>query len=87
MNTIHKILGGIAAIILIVVMALNVNFSAKSNDFSDTFLANLEALAGGESNAPCPGGCASWRSSSDQYEGGVACDCYRYPGECYAWCN
>ena len=49
MKIIHKILGGIAAIILLVVMALNVNFSAKSNEFSDTFLANVEALARVES--------------------------------------
>ena len=58
MKTIHKILGGILAVILVVVMALNVNFSAKSNDFSDSFLANVEALAKDETTdvINCPGG-------------------------------
>ena len=42
------IIGGIAATAIIAAAVLNMNFSTKGDSFSDTFLANVEALAGGE---------------------------------------
>ena len=36
-----KYFGGLAAIGIVVAMALSVNFSAKDNESSDVFLANI----------------------------------------------
>lgn len=43
-----KIIGGITALALVVAIALNININSKSNNFSDVFLANVEALAQNE---------------------------------------
>jgi hypothetical protein len=44
-----KIFGGIAVLAITAVAVVNVNLGAKSNDLSDVSLANIEALASGES--------------------------------------
>ena len=49
-----KVIGGIAVAAIALTIALNVNFSAKNNYFSDISLANVEALAQGEITVgPC----------------------------------
>ena len=45
-----KIIGGIAALLLVTAMVLNVNFNSKSNNMSDMLLANVEALAQTDAN-------------------------------------
>ena len=40
--------GGIAATVIAAAVTLNMNIGAKGDSFSDTFLANVEALAGNE---------------------------------------
>jgi len=52
-----KILGGIAAITLVAVMAaFNINFNANKYVSSDLFWANIEALGKSEDQRnPCPG--------------------------------
>jgi hypothetical protein len=42
----RKIFIGIAAIVVVAVTAVNVNFALQSNDLSALSLANVEALAG-----------------------------------------
>jgi hypothetical protein len=44
-----KILGGIAVFVIAVVAAWNVNLNSQKSDLSDISLANVEALASGES--------------------------------------
>ena len=39
---------------MVVVMAINLNFSSKNNDLSDILLLNVEALANGESQDDGP---------------------------------
>jgi len=48
-------LGGIAATAIAAAVTLNMNISAKGDNFSDTFLANVEALAGNETGSRCTG--------------------------------
>ena len=42
-----KIFGGIAVLAIAATMAVSANFSVKNNNLSNTSLANVEALAGG----------------------------------------
>jgi hypothetical protein len=78
------ILGGIAAIVIAALAAVNVNMNSQSeNLLSDIALANVEALADGEGGNACPGNCNSWQGSGG---GGVACDCARFTGICYNYC-
>ena len=60
--------GGIA--VVVAVMALNVSFSANSNDLSDIFFANVEALASSEYEPP--------PAKKLAYKGPYAC-CESYP--------
>ena len=69
-----KLLAGIAVAAIALTMALNVSFSAKSNNLSDLSLANVEALAAGaELNDPawwvymqyCTG-CRCWFEYEDE---------------------
>jgi hypothetical protein len=46
---IKKVLGGIGLLAIAAVAAWNVNLSSQSNDLSELSLANVEALASGES--------------------------------------
>jgi len=52
-----KIFGGIAVVAIVVAMAFNVNLNIrKSSNSSSLALANVEALASGESSViPCEG--------------------------------
>ena len=52
-----KIFGGMAVVVIAIAMAFNVNLNmSKSNNASLLALANVEALASGESGL-CPNGC------------------------------
>ena len=51
-----KIFGGILAVAIAAVAAVNVNFNNESEDaLSALSLANVEALASGENGSPCGG--------------------------------
>lgn len=53
-----KILGGIVAVAIAAVAAVNVNFNNEGeNGLSALSVANIEALADGEGSTPCPKGC------------------------------
>lgn len=54
----------------------------KSDAMSDLTLANVEALASGETG-PCSDACKEWSGDSG---GGIACDCGRYTGKCKNRC-
>ena len=62
---IKKLFSGIAILAIALIMALNLNFSAKNNSLSDIILANVEALArreiGGEN-------CDDWCTRSYFYD-------------------
>ena len=77
----NKILGGIAAIVIVAAIALNVTFSA-GNNMSDVFLANVEALAGSESGCAC-GGPRQWLWG-DCCKAKNGTDCY---DDCGCKCN
>lgn len=49
---------------------------------SDLMLANIEALASGETNW-CRDSCKEWSGSTG---GGIACDCGRYTEKCKSRC-
>ncbi len=55
----------------------------KEVGMSELALANVEALAFGESSWPCPDACKEWSGNSG---GGIACDCNRYTGKCKNRC-
>jgi hypothetical protein len=83
------IICGIATIAMVLVIAFNVNFSAKNSETSELVLSNIEALAqvqqpGNDTGtgAPCPGGCAQYSGS-----GGSAwsCSCDYRTGKCKKW--
>ena len=57
--------------------------SQVNEELSDLALANIEALAGGESDRWCPDSCKEWSGNSG---GGIACDCGRYTGRCKNRC-
>ena len=48
----RKIFGGIALVMIVAAMVLNVNFSARNNNLSDISSANVEALAKQEVGYP-----------------------------------
>ena len=48
-----KLIGGIVVAAIALTMALNVSLNAKNNGFSDIVLANVEALARGETIYVC----------------------------------
>ncbi|MDR0604716.1 MAG: NVEALA domain-containing protein [Bacteroidales bacterium] len=79
------ILGGVAAIVIASMAVINVNVNSQNDNLmSDLVLANIEALANGESAGnQCPGNCNSWQGGGG---GGVACDCARFTGICYNYC-
>ena len=54
----------------------------KTDVMSDLALANIEALASGET-AKCTDSCKEWSGNSG---GGIACDCGRYTGKCKNRC-
>jgi hypothetical protein len=59
------LLGGAAILAIAAVAAVNVSLGTKSDDLSNVFLANVEALAGNELS-DCPNGC---------YDNGNGCYC------------
>ena len=75
-----KLFIALIAVMLIAVVAVNVNISSKSNKsiYSNLLLANIEALAIPDVGGPdCPNGCIEW---------GDGCWCKAwYP--CYAEYN
>lgn len=58
------------------------NNQEQEIDISNLTLANIEALAGGESGN-CSDSCKEWKGNSG---GGIACDCGRYTGTCKNRC-
>ena len=54
----------------------------KPDVMCDLALANIEALASGET-AKCTDSCKEWSGNSG---GGIACDCGRYTGKCKNRC-
>lgn len=76
---------GVIAVVAIAAMAgYNVYSSQNDGKLSDLALANVEALASGESGGwACPDACKEWSGNSG---GGIACDCNRYTGKCKARC-
>lgn len=56
--------------------------SQQETELSELALANVEALANGESNW-CRDNCKEWKGNSG---GGIACDCGRYTGKCKNRC-
>jgi hypothetical protein len=64
MNMKRKIIGGIAMLAIAAIAMFNVNLNSKSNKLSDLALANVEALADGESNS---GNCGFKIWSGDSY--------------------
>jgi hypothetical protein len=59
------ILGGIAAIVIAVVAAVNVNLNSQNDNLlSDLALANVEALAQEGNTGNCPGGSSCSYSNS-----------------------
>lgn len=61
-----KIFGGILAVVIAAVAAVNVNIEASNNGAATIGLSNVEALAQGE-NPNCPNGC---------YDNGDGCYCH-----------
>ncbi len=61
-----KIFGGILAVAIAAVAAVNVNIEASNNGVATIGLSNVEALAQGE-NPNCPNGC---------YNNGDGCYCH-----------
>jgi hypothetical protein len=60
-----KIFGGIIAVVIVALAAVNVNMNSQSeNLLSDLALANVEALAEGEDNCHYTNGYKSWSTSS-----------------------
>ncbi len=64
------------------IAGFNVYNAQKSDVMSDLALANIEALASGET-AKCTDSCKEWSGNSG---GGIACDCGRYTGKCKNRC-
>lgn len=78
-----KILGGVAVMVIAAVGVFNVNFSNSSDNLLGITMANIEALANGESGAKCPNGCSSigWGTSKI-----LECDCnYDHFSSCSRW--
>ncbi|GHT65362.1 hypothetical protein AGMMS50239_24960 [Bacteroidia bacterium] len=74
-NMKKKIFGGIAVLAIAAVAAWNVNLNSQKSDLSDVFLANVEALAQGESNG------SNYKYVEPGAPGsGVACLCWQ-PGD------
>lgn len=67
------------------VASMGIYSSQKASDVaSDIMLANMEALADGESSGMnCRDACKEWSGNSG---GGIACDCGRYTGRCKNRC-
>lgn len=63
-----KILGGIVAVAIAAITAVNVNFNTPNNGAATINLSNVEALASGEIS-PCPNGCI---------KDGIGCYCYQW---------
>jgi hypothetical protein len=76
------ILGGIAVIVIAVLAAVNVNMNSQSeNLLSDFALANVEALANGETGSGGGSGCgfAAYEYNNNWYEDTKT---FRRCGEC-----
>lgn len=74
------ILGVIAAIGI--TARWNTFYNDQNINISDLTLANIEALASGESGN-CSDSCKEWKGNTG---GGIACDCGRYTGTCKNRC-
>ena len=64
------------------VAGYSVYASQQKVEMSDLAMANIEALASGET-AKCTDSCKEWSGNSG---GGIACDCGRYTGKCKNRC-
>jgi hypothetical protein len=74
------ILGGVAAIVIAVLAGVNVNMNSQSeNLLSDLALANVEALASGESGSGNGCGFAAYEYNNNWYEDTKT---FRRCGEC-----
>lgn len=72
------------AIIVIAIGGYGIyQMQTEENTLSELALANVEALATGESSWNCPDACKEWSGNSG---GGIACDCNRYTGKCKNRC-
>lgn len=71
--------------VVTVVAGMGIYSSQRASDVtSDIMLANMEALADGESSGMnCRDACKEWSGNSG---GGIACDCGRYTGRCKNRC-
>ena len=71
--------------VVTVVAGMGIYSSQRVSDVtSDIMLANMEALADGESSGMnCRDACKEWSGNSG---GGIACDCGRYTGRCKNRC-
>ena len=80
-----KIKIAMVAVVATTVAGMGIYSSQKFTDVtSDIMLANMEALADGESSGMnCRDACKEWSGSRG---GGIACDCGRYTGKCKNRC-
>jgi hypothetical protein len=83
-----KIFGGIAVVAIAAVAAWNVNLNSQDNELSNVYLANVEALANGEStpiNPSCWNGGVG--SSSCSIDGGIQINGYGVSSSCSVSCT
>jgi hypothetical protein len=82
-NMKKKILGGIALLGIAAVAAWNVNLNSQSSDLSDVSLANVEALANGESSSKS---IDCWQEISSSHSNAMSAELTHktYCGECSA---
>lgn len=78
----RRILGIIVTVAIAVAATWNFNQEKNEIVISELALANVEALANGESSS-CSDSCKEWSGNSG---GGIACDCKRYTGKCKNRC-
>lgn len=80
-----KLLGGLAAVVIAAIAAVNVNFNNEAeNSLSALSLANVEALAQNESGTACPNGCKDIGWGTHEI---LKCDCTYtgYFSSCSSW--
>lgn len=77
------IFSGLVVIAIVSVITFSNNLDVRSNNLSDTTLANIEALAAGESGAKCPNGCKDIAWGTHKI---LECDCnYDHFSSCSSW--